>query len=141
NQPVRVPVRLDLLAWNYRQPERSEVRASKDIDLDNDGSATVNMDIPAQGGLYRIRATARSAGGREPEAESTVWVSGGDWGFESGENPTVPIVADRKTYKVGETAKLLIVTGRANTAVYVTIEGRNIRQRKLLRSRDSTVSF
>jgi uncharacterized protein YfaS (alpha-2-macroglobulin family) len=141
NQAVRVPVHLDLLVWNYRQPERSEIKASRDIELDSDGSATVSMDIPNQGGLYRIRAIGRGAGGREPEAESSVWVSGGDWEFESGENPTVQIVTDKKNYKAGETAKLLIVTGHPNTAVYLAIEGRSVRLYKLLRSPDSTVSY
>ena len=31
--------------------------------------------------------------------------------------------------------------GQPNTAVYVTIEGRNVREHKVLRSQDSTVSF
>ena len=59
----------------------------------------------------------------------------------SGENPSVQIVTDKKTYAAGEVPKLLIAAGQPNTAVFITIEGRNVREYKILRSQDSTVSF
>jgi alpha-2-macroglobulin len=141
NQPVHIPVRLQLLAWNYREPDRSEVKVTRDVDLNADGTATVSMDIPRQSGAYLIRAMARSADGREPEASSSIWVSGGTSEYETGPNPTTQIVSDKKTYRAGDTAKILIVTGRPNTAVYVTVEGRGVRQYKILRSAESTASF
>ena len=84
------------------------------------------MNIPAQGGSYRVRATARGGNGREPEGTSSLWVSGGNWDFESVENPSVPIITDKKTYAAGEVAKLLIAEAKPIRPLYVTIEGRNI---------------
>ncbi|HEY1759582.1 MAG TPA: MG2 domain-containing protein [Bryobacteraceae bacterium] len=141
NQPVRSHVHVELLRWNFREPDQSQLKSSADAELNAEGNAEVTMDIPAQGGSFQVQATARGSNGREPEGSSSVWVSGGNWDFESVENPTVPIVTEKKTYVAGETAKLLIAAGQPNTAVYVTIEGRNVREYKVLRSQDSTVSF
>ncbi len=141
NQPVKTRVHVKLLSWNYREPERSEVKGTTDADLDANGSAIVTMDIPAQGGSYRVIAEAKAAGGRQPEGSSALWVSGGIWTEESSENPTVQIIPDKKSYAAGDVAKLLIGTGQPDTPVYVAIEGQKVRQYKLLRSKESTVSF
>ena len=110
-------------------------------ELDANGSGIVGIDIPPQGGSYRIRAVARSGSGRQPEGSSALWVSGGVWGVESDENPSVQIIPDKKSYASGDVAKLLIGTGQPDTPVYVSIEGQKVRQYKLLRSKESTVSF
>lgn len=140
NQPVRTRVHIELVTWNYREPDKFEVKGATDAALDENGSGVAALDIPSQGGAYRIRAEARGASGRQPEASSALWVSGGSWGFES-ENPTVQIIPDKKSYAAGDTAKLLIAAGEPDTAVWVAVEGRSIRQQKLFRSKDSTVSF
>ena len=77
------------------------MKGSADAELNAEGNAEISMDIPAQGGSYQVRATARGGNGREPEGSSSLWVSGGNWDFESVENPSVPIVTDKKTYAAG----------------------------------------
>ena len=49
------------------------------------------------------------------------------------------IIPDKKTYRAGETAKILIVTGKPNTPVLVSLEGRDLRSHKLMRSSESTI--
>ncbi len=139
NQPVRTRVHVQLETWNFREPDRREVKASTDAELDGTGSAEVALQIPNQGGSYRVRAEATGGAGRLPEGTTLLWVSGGNWSFAS-DNPIVQIIPDKKSYAAGDTAKLLIA-GRPDTPVWVSIEGQNIRQYKLLRSSGSTVSF
>ena len=141
NHPVKTSMHVELALWNYKDEDHTDVKGSTDVDLDANGSATVTMDLPRQGGSYRIRAEARNASGRHPEGSSALWVSGGNWEFESSENPSVQIISDKKTYAAGDTAKLLIPAGEPNTAVYVAVEGLNVRQYKLLQSKESTVSL
>jgi alpha-2-macroglobulin len=141
NQPVRTRVHVELLRWNYREPDRSQRKGSADTELNVEGNGEISLDIPAEGGSYQVRATARGGNGREPEGSSSLWVSGGNWDFESDENPSVQIITDKKTYVAGDVPKLLIAAGQPNTAVFVTIEGRNVREYKILRSQDSTVPF
>ena len=140
-QPVSTPVRVELLTWNYRDRGPGEVKATANATTGADGNASVALQIPAQGGSYRVRVTARTPEGREVEDYTFLWVSGGGGFFDSGPNHTVPIVLDKKSYRAGDTAHLLIVTGQANTAVYVSVEGRDLREYKLIRAQDSTAAF
>lgn len=141
NQPVATHARLELLTWDYREKDKSEVKAAADVDIGASGPATASLDIPRQGGSYRVRITARTPEGRDVEGLSYLWVSGGDWGGFGRESRTVQIVADKKNYRAGDTAKLLIVTGQANTPVLVSVEGRDLKQYKLVRSAEATASF
>src|SRR5262249_14660339 len=54
---------------------------------------------------------------------------------------TVQIIPDKKSYKPGDTAHVMMVAGKANTPVYVTVEGRDLRMRKLLRSSGATAQI
>jgi uncharacterized protein YfaS (alpha-2-macroglobulin family) len=141
NAPVKTRAHIELLKWNYREPDKSEVKDKADADIAADGSGKVELAIPAQGGSYRVRVTARTPEGREVEAESYLWIAGGRWDQGPGPNETVQIISDQKSYHAGETAKLLIVAGQPGTPVYVSVEGHDIRQYKLIRSEESTLSF
>ena len=54
---------------------------------------------------------ARTPEGREMEQFTYLWVSGaGESDFGEGNRKTVQLIPDKKTYRCGETAKVLIVT-------------------------------
>ena len=139
---MRTPVRVELLAWNYRDPGRPS-ESHRQRATGADGNASVTLQIPPEGGSYRLRVTAHTPEGRDVESYAYVWVSGEGGGgyFDSGPNHAVPIVLDKKSYRAGDTAHLLIVTGQPNTAVYVTVEGRDLRQYKLILAKGSTATF
>ncbi len=141
NRPVTTPVRVELLKWDYRE-RAGTIKATADVRTGAEGTATAALDIPPQGGSYRVKVIARTAEGRDVESLAYLWVSssGGDT-FDYNESRGVQIVPDQKTYRAGDIAKLLIITGRRGTPVLVSVEGRDLRQYKLLRSEDSTVSF
>jgi uncharacterized protein YfaS (alpha-2-macroglobulin family) len=142
NQPVRTTVHVELMQWNRHDPENWTSRGSADGDTGDGGSATAHLDIPAQGGSYQVRVSATTPEHRVVEAYSYLWVSGGDdFGFRGGRDKNIQIVPDKKSYRAGDTAKLLVVTGRPNTPLYLTVEGRDLRDCKLLRSADSTATF
>jgi len=142
SQPVSARVHVELLRWKNRVMENAEVSAATDVDLGPDGSAKAVLDIPNTGGSYRVRVTAPTPSGRSVEDESWLWISGaGSWEFGAGQQQTIQIVSDKKTYRAGETAKLMIVTGRLNTPVYVSVEGRDLRQYKLIRDPGETAAF
>jgi uncharacterized protein YfaS (alpha-2-macroglobulin family) len=142
SQPVATHVRLELFQWDFRAPDRSVVKGAAEVDIGPGGSATATLDIPREGGSYRVRATARTPEDREVEDFVYVWVAGEGGGiYEWDVNPSVQIVPDKKVYRAGETAKMLIVAGKPNTPVYVSVEGRELRSYKLLRSKSSTATF
>jgi hypothetical protein len=141
NKPVQTRVKVELRTWTPRQPD-GQVKAATEVQTGADGNATASLDIPGRGGEYRVRVAARTPEGREVEDHAFLWVSGShgaDTGPET--SRTMQIVPDKKTYRAGDTAKLLIVAGRPNAPVYVTVEGRDLRQWKLIRAQDSTAQF
>jgi len=139
NNPIRTRARVELLEWEYRAPLRNI--STTEVDVGAAGSAKIELAIPPKGGSYVVRATARTSEGRDVEGSTYVWVSGGSWGMDSTRGQAVQMITDKKTYRAGDTAKLMIVAGQPGTAVYVTVEGRDIRQYHLLRSQDSTLTF
>ncbi len=140
SNPVRTHAHVELLRWNRRGEQPTSIGAT-DTDLDASGSAKVNLAIPARGGTYMVRATSRTPEGRDVEATTYVWASGGGWEPDETRAQTVQMVTDQKTYRAGDTARVLIMAGKPGTPVYVTVEGRDIHQYKLMRSQDSTVTF
>jgi alpha-2-macroglobulin len=141
NKPIRTRVHVELDRRDVREQERAQLQSSTDVDLGPDGSATATLPIPALGGSYMVRVTARSPEKRDVEDTAYVWVSGGVWETAGSTLPTVQIIADKKSYRAGETAKLLISAGRAGTDVYVSVEGADLRQFKRIHAQDSTVAF
>src|SRR5262249_35349267 len=122
NQPVAARAHVELLQTSYRQPDKTVLKAATDIDVGTSGPATATLDIPAEGGSYRVRVNARTPEGRDVEDLCYVWVSGRGGAEFGGDQRTVQIVTDKKTYRAGETAKLLIVGGRNNMPVYASVE-------------------
>jgi hypothetical protein len=138
NKPVQTRAHVELLRQN-RRAEPTNVAAT-DAALDASGSAKVTLQIPRQGGSFLLCVTAPTVEGRKVQSDTYVWVAGGGWDMDA-RNQTVEMITDKKTYRAGDTAKLMIVAGKPGTAVYVTVEGRDIGNYKLLRAADSTVTF
>jgi alpha-2-macroglobulin len=139
---VQTRVHVELVQVNPRNGSESAALASADAQTSADGTARAELTLPPQGGSYRIRATARTPEGRDVQDDSWLWVSGGlasDFGAD--ERKTIQMVADKRTYRPGDIAKVMIVTGRPNTPVYVTMEGRALRMHKVLHSADATAVF
>ncbi|HEY3457528.1 MAG TPA: MG2 domain-containing protein [Bryobacteraceae bacterium] len=141
NRPLSSAAHLELASYNFRDRSAGRVVSRADVTTGADGTATAELQLPAQGGSYRVRVNAPSANGRSVEDSTFIWVSGAGNNWYSGEQRTVQIIPDKKSYRAGETAKILLVTGKANTPIWVTVEGRDLRTAKLLRSSGATAEF
>ncbi len=141
NTPARTRARAELLRWNYANPDKPEVLSTANVETDANGDASVSFDLPRTGGSYRVRVTARTAEGREPQGYGYFWVEGGGWSSRGGQDRNVQIVPDQKTYRAGQTARIMVLAGKPGTAVYVSVEGRDVRQHQLIMSTGPTVAF
>ena len=143
NQPISTAVHLRLVRWDWRQRKATEVFASADSATDAQGSADVDLKMPGNGGSYRVIASARTPEGRLVESSSYIWVSGlgGSSFYGAGQQQTIQIVPDKKSYRAGDIARILLVAGQADTPVLVTVEGRDVRSQKLIRSQGATATF
>lgn len=87
-----------------------------------DGAGTVEF-VPQKGGVVQARVTAAAPGGTVLDDDCLLWISGA--GFDLPGEERIQIVPDKRRYKVGETAKLLVVTG-GPAHVWLSAEARGV---------------
>jgi uncharacterized protein YfaS (alpha-2-macroglobulin family) len=92
--------------WEYKQSQTSAGRQS--VTTDAQGEATFSF-TPAEAGSYRVVAQSRDAGGNTVRSSLFVWVAGDGYApWRRDNNDQVSLIADKTSYKPGETADILI---------------------------------
>jgi uncharacterized protein YfaS (alpha-2-macroglobulin family) len=137
--PVKTHFHIELLRYRFRADP--DPIGTTEADTDANGDAKAGFAIPRQGGEYIVRSTARTPEGRDVTSSAYLWVTGESWASEGNRPNNLSLIPDRKTYKAGDTANVLIATVPPNAALYVTIEGRDIRRRQLIRATGNTATF
>jgi hypothetical protein len=141
NKPVATAFHIKVARYNVYNRQFGEVKAETAGNVGPSGQGTVSLNVPADGGSYRIEAAARTPEGRDVQATAYFWVSGGVSSRSRNGRKEIQIIPDKKSYRAGDTAKLLLVTGQPNTPLWVSVEGRDLHQYKLVRSPQSTAEF
>ncbi|MEO8442290.1 MAG: alpha-2-macroglobulin family protein, partial [Betaproteobacteria bacterium] len=78
---------------------------------------------PSASGELILLARAKDDAGRESYASAGVWVRGGDdWWFEPANNDRIDLIAEKKRYEPGETAKFQVRMPFREATVLVTVE-------------------
>ena len=142
SRPVQAArVRLELARWDWRSKVQT-VKASADVTTDAQGVASTSFTIPSDGGSYRVQAKSKTPEGREVQSYTYLWIAAShEMDIFGDGRKTITLVPDKKSYRPGDTAKVLVVTGKANTPVLLSIEGRDLKMQKVVRSQGSTVVF
>ena len=140
NKPVATSVHLQLATWDWSAKKTKGRVTEANVTTGEDGMAIATVTVPAAGGEIRVVASA-NAGGRTVEGTTYVWAPspGYDWGYEN--ERSLKIVADKKSYKKGDKAKILVIAGKPGAAVLVTVEGRDLHSHQLIRATGSTAEF
>ena len=95
------------------------------VTTDPQGVAHYSYTVPQVSRLV-VRATAHDPRGRETTHETTLWISGVE-SFQRGVEYQQPeIYPDKRFYRPGETAHVLIVTHKPGAQVLVTTEGHQV---------------
>lgn len=93
------------------------------VTTDAEGRATFGF-TPPNGGVYRAIVKTADSQGREARASTSQWVSSSEpiaWRIEN--NNRIELIADRKSYEVGDTAEILIQSPFTGTAeALITVE-------------------
>ncbi len=142
SKPIQTPVHLAvaLERWDSVTHERTDTPvASKDAATGADG--TVLVDLPLSGtGDFVVTASAQTPEGRTVQGQTWMWVWNGA-GTAYRENAQAQIVADKKSYSVGDTAHLLLVTGLAESWAVVTTEGNSVQSRRVMHVTGQSAEF
>ena len=142
NKPVAARAHVELLALESPRRSETDVKAATDVDT---GAGRLRHRHARFAARRAIPTACASPPARPKAATSrttpTCGFPAAALEFERGDDTTLPLVPDKKQYRAGDTAHLLIVTGKPNTPVYVTVEGRDLREWRLIRSPDTTAAF
>ena len=94
----------------------------------------------AGSGDFEVTASAQTPENRTVEGHTWVWIWNGAGAWYQ-PNAQAQIIADKKTYKVGDTAHLLLVTGLKESWAVVTAEGDAVQSRRLMHATGESFAF
>ena len=139
---TQVHVAAALEKWDSVTHERTETPvAGSDASTGVDGTALVDLAMSAAGsGDFQVTASAQGTENRRVVGRTYVWIwnGAGEW-YQP--NAQAQIVADKKSYKVGDTAHLLLVTGLEESWAVVTAEGESVQSRRLMHATGESFAF
>ncbi len=137
-KPVQTSFQVQVNRWDWRKGAGATVSSSQG-QTDASGKAQVKITIP-DAGEFRVRVTATTPEKREVESAAYLWAPGESpfWSGPAAER--VQIVPDKKTYQPGDTAHVLIVTGKEPTAMLVTAEGNGLYSGQVIKSTGGSVT-
>ena len=139
---TQVHVAAALEKWDSVTHERTETPvAGSDATTGADGTALVELAMSAAGsGDFQVTASAQTPENRTVVGRTWVWIwnGAGEW-YQP--NAQTQIVADKKSYKVGDTAHLLLVTGLKESWAVVTAEGESVQSRRLMHATGESFAF
>jgi uncharacterized protein YfaS (alpha-2-macroglobulin family) len=146
NKPVQTQVHLavSLEKWDSTTHARSTTELSGiDAATGANGSALVELPINASNGGngdYKVTASAHAGENRIVEDHTWIWIwnGGGEW---YNANTQAQILADKKSYQVGDVAHLLLVTGLKDSWAVVTAEGDSVQSRQLIHATGESFAF
>jgi hypothetical protein len=141
-KPVKTPVHIAavLEKWDSVTHQRTETAAATS-DATTGADGTVLVDLPLGGsGDFEITASAQTPENRTVQGQTWVWIWNGAGAYYQ-PNAQAQIVADKKTYQVGDTAHLLLVTGLDESWAVVTTEGDSVQSQRVMHATGTSLAF
>ncbi len=140
-KPVSTDVTVELLRIETRVREVNDITQYETVThpagswsatTDAHGRATLDFEIPKEGGEYRLRAKSRDAGGREIVQSAWLWVADEEWAGSSQAYGMVQLTFDKKRYEPGDVAKVLVQLPNAEVSPLITVEGQRLHSAQVL---------
>ncbi|MGH2522043.1 MAG: alpha-2-macroglobulin family protein, partial [Anaerolineales bacterium] len=129
-------------AWTCNVKDTEVASADVTTDGPEAGTATASF-TPPKGGTYQVKVTGTDAAGHTVTASTIIWVADPNQyvTWRQNNNDRITLIADRKSYRPGETAEILIPSPFQGEAVaLVTVERGRILQHEVVRlTSNSTV--
>jgi len=113
-----------------------------DLTTDAQGKASVRF-TPPKGGVYRARVTALDGHGRPGKASAYLWVAGKNYiPWQQTNDRSFELVTNKKNYKPGDTAKILIASPFEGQAyALVTVERGKLRAQEVILLTNNSVVY
>ncbi len=137
-KPVQTSFRVQMNRWDWRKGAGPVVTTSQG-QTDANGKAQVQLTIP-DSGEFRVLVTSTTPDKRDLETTTYLWAPGESPWWSGPAQERVQIVPDKKTYQPGDTAHVLIVTGKEPASVLVTSEGNGLYSGQVIKSSGGSVT-
>ncbi|HYE85916.1 MAG TPA: MG2 domain-containing protein [Vicinamibacterales bacterium] len=132
NVPVTIVLEhLDYRSGYYSEPEIAVI-STQTATTDASGRAMLSVALPNRPGSFRARASAPS-GDRSIEDEVFLWVPGAGVDTDDTGDRYLELLADKKSYRPGESATLIVRGETIIGPVLVTKEGQHVSWFRVLR--------
>jgi alpha-2-macroglobulin len=111
-----------------------------DVVTDTKGRATWTVPDGRLPGAFQVTATAQDERRQGVEDSTWLWTGTGDFSASGYSYADLEVVADRKMYEAGDTARLVLNTAHPGTAALLTVEGDRLYQARVVELKErSTV--
>src|SRR5271165_6466523 len=137
-KPIATVFRAEFSRWNPQERSAEPISTAQG-QTGADGKGQVQFTIP-DAGEFRVRVIAVSAENREVEDTTYLWAPGVSPLWAGTKQERIQIVADKKSYAPGDTAHVLIVTGKGPTSVLITAEGNGLYSEQVVKSASGSVT-
>ena len=130
-----VAFRVELAEHRWREGD-GPVLATAVGRTDQAGKATVELVLPDRA-VLAARVSAETPEGRTVRDSAYVWLGGGS------SYPTeqrLQIVSEKRSYRPGELARVLIITGAPEAHLWMTVEGRTVSSSQFISANGPSVS-
>jgi uncharacterized protein YfaS (alpha-2-macroglobulin family) len=137
-KPVKTPVAIEIEEQHRdRRTGISDFRTVDRLEIETgrDGRADFLYAFP-RSGYWRVSATAADGAGRKSVAHAWEWVWREGYAWESSYRE-LGVEMDKTSYKPGETARLVIKNPAAGAGILLSLEGKEIYDRRVIRSADA----
>lgn len=125
NLPVSLAVHLGRWNEKTKQYENELEGTPQTLTTGLDGRAVFPI-TPAHAGELSLLATAKDKANRPLRARAYLWAAGDRGGELQTEYADLSLLTDKRRYRPGETARVLVNTARTGQTVLVTVEGERV---------------
>jgi alpha-2-macroglobulin len=137
-KPVPTPFRVEMNRWDWRKGAGPVITTTQG-QTGTDGEGQVKLTIP-DAGEFRVRVSAITPEKRQVETTAYLWAPGESPWWSGPAQERVQIVPDKKTYQPGDTAHVLIVTGKEPASVLITAEGNGLYSGQVIKSAGGSIT-
>lgn len=113
--------------WSWVSTPKDDVVEKRTVA--SGSGATAFAFTPKEGGYYVVQAEARDAQGRATKSEESMYVAGANASWARDDQSKVELVADKRVYTPGDTAKILVKAPRAGLTGLITVEREGVLDR------------
>ncbi len=136
---VQTEFRAELIPFDTKTRQFTQSLATSSGRTDATGNAQISFRIP-QAGQFRVRVSAQTPEHREVEDFAYLWAAGSTpWWAQGQQRGILKIITDKKEYKPGESARVIVTAPEGASHVLVTVEGDYLYHYQVARTNGGTV--